>query len=160
MWFTNKNYSVLIVISFMLLFSACSKQTQREEPGAAKKTVSEKDSEHKIQIIDTATLKKDFLGKPEVVLIDNRPPHKFKQLGHLPGAVNLPWFKQGHPTNVMTKELLSKHARGKTIVFYCTGAMRAWHAAKAALKWGVPPEKIYWYKADGMVIQNELIVLF
>ncbi|MDA3864511.1 MAG: rhodanese-like domain-containing protein [Deltaproteobacteria bacterium] len=147
MWFTIKNYPGLIAIIMMFLFSACFQKTQQEKPATGNETALENESEQKIQIIDTATLKKDFLGKPEVVFIDNRPSHKFKKLGHLPGAVNLPWFEQGHSSNVMTKELLMKHARGKTIVFYCTGALRAWHAAKVAIKWGVPPEKIFWYKA-------------
>ncbi|MFO7734753.1 MAG: rhodanese-like domain-containing protein [bacterium] len=85
------------------------------------------------------------LLKKGVAFIDNRPEFKFNR-GHIKGAVNLPFFKPGHSTNKMTRENLFKTVgKNKKIVFYCSGKMRAYHAAKQAEKWGLEA-KIFWYK--------------
>ena len=66
--------------------------------------------------------------------------------GHIKGAVNLPFFTKGHPTNKMTKENLEKAVNGaKTVVFYCTGNKRAFHALNQAKEWGINA-KMFWYK--------------
>lgn len=79
------------------------------------------------------------------VFIDNRPEHKFA-LGHIRGAINLPYFVENDPSNQMTKENLSMAIGGKkTVVFYCTGMQRAYHALKQAKRWGIQAN-MYWYK--------------
>ena len=79
------------------------------------------------------------------VFIDNRLESKFS-LGHIEGAVNLPFFVENDPTNKMTQENLTKAIGDKkVVVFYCTGRLRAYHALKQAEKWGISAE-MYWYK--------------
>lgn len=79
------------------------------------------------------------------VFIDNRLEHKFS-LGHIKGAVNLPFFVENDPGNKMTKEnLLRAIGDKKIVVFYCAGKQRAYHALKQAEHWGVSAE-MYWYK--------------
>ncbi len=95
-------------------------------------------------IITAKEAKEKYFGKSEVVFIDNRTPEKYCE-GHIPGAVNLPYFAPGHPTNAMTKESLKSYA-GKTLIFYCSGADRAKHAVEAARGWGIDPKKILWLK--------------
>lgn len=103
-------------------------------------------AENRLLIIDSVQTKKLIKeGKEGVVLIDNRPEHKFNK-GHIKGAVNLPFFMKDHPTNKMTKENLLKAVNGKKIVvFYCSGYKRAYYAAKQAEEWGIKAD-IYWYK--------------
>ncbi|SLM32264.1 Rhodanese domain protein [Desulfamplus magnetovallimortis] len=98
-----------------------------------------------VQIIDQSTTER--LLRDGAVLIDNRPEHKF-QSGHLKGAINLPYFKKDHPSNIMTKENLLEAMGDQTVVvFYCSGALRAYHALKQAKAWGIDAQ-MYWYK-DG-----------
>ena len=79
------------------------------------------------------------------VFIDNRPAYKFS-LGHIEGAVNLPFFVANDPSNQMTrKNLLQAIGDNKVVVFYCTGMLRAYHAIKQAQQWGITVE-MYWYK--------------
>lgn len=83
--------------------------------------------------------------KSGAIFIDNRPEYKFS-LGHINGAVNLPFFVANDPSNKMTKENLSKAIGNKdVVVFYCTGMQRAYHALKQAEQWGISA-KMYWYK--------------
>ncbi len=97
-----------------------------------------------IQIIDFAAASA-MLKKEKVVFIDNRPPAKFRQ-GHIPGAVNMPYFAPGAQENEMPKDELVALTKNKEVVFYCTGYLRAYHAAKRAIELGVPQEQIFWYK--------------
>ncbi|MFP4521137.1 MAG: rhodanese-like domain-containing protein [Fibrobacterota bacterium] len=79
------------------------------------------------------------------VLIDNRPPYKYEN-GHIEGAVNLPFFYEGHSSNLMTRqELLKIIGEKRIVIFYCTGKMRAYHALNQAKKWDIPVV-MYWYK--------------
>lgn len=83
--------------------------------------------------------------KNGAVFIDNRPPYKFS-LGHIKGAVNLPFFVKNDPSNIMTKENLAQAIGDKkVVVFYCTGMLRAYHALKQAERWNISA-KMYWYK--------------
>lgn len=87
----------------------------------------------------------EYFLKSGAVFIDNRPPHKFS-LGHINGAINLPFFVKNDPSNQMTKENLAQAIGGKkVVVFYCTGRLRAYHAIKQAQEWGISA-KMYWYK--------------
>jgi 3-mercaptopyruvate sulfurtransferase SseA len=86
-----------------------------------------------------------YLLENGAAFIDNRPQHKFAQ-GHIPGAVNLPYFTPNHDTNRMTKENLTTALSGKGVaVFYCSGALRAYHAVRQAQEWGISIP-LYWYK--------------
>lgn len=79
------------------------------------------------------------------VVIDNRPASKF-YLGHIEGAVNLPFFVANDPANTMTRENLAQAiGDNKVAVFYCTGMLRAYHAVKQAQQWGITAD-MYWYK--------------
>ncbi len=87
----------------------------------------------------------EYLLHSGAILIDNRPPAKFRQ-GHLPGAVNLPFSNPGHPTNEMSREaLVEAVGDNDVVVFYCSGMMRAYHALEQARQWGITAE-LYWYK--------------
>jgi len=96
-----------------------------------------------VKIIDRAQTE-HFLKKG-AVFIDNRPEYKFS-LGHIEGAVNLPYFVANDPSNMMTREnLLRAIGEKSVVVFYCTGMERAYHALKQAQQWGITAE-MYWYK--------------
>ena len=99
--------------------------------------------ENKVTVINAAqTL--SFI-QHGAALIDNRPQHKFAR-GKIHGAVNLPYFTPGHSTNIMTREKLSAALSGKDVaVFYCSGALRAYHAIRQAQEWGIDIP-MYWYK--------------
>jgi len=87
----------------------------------------------------------EYFLKSGAVFIDNRPVHKFV-LGHIKGAVNLPFFVKNDPSNKMTKENLAQAIGDKkVVVFYCTGMLRAYHAIKQAEEWGISAE-MHWYK--------------
>ena len=103
-------------------------------PGRAEELVTVIDIEQTDQLLQNGA-----------VFIDNRPEHKFA-LGHITGAVNLPFFVPGHPDNRMTREnLLETIGDRQVVVFYCSGMMRAYHALKQAEQWGVSAE-MYWYR--------------
>ncbi len=86
-----------------------------------------------------------YLLQYGAAFIDNRPQHKFAR-GHIHGAVNLSYFTPDHSTNSMTKDNLSAALSGKDVaVFYCSGALRAYHAIRQAQEWGITIP-MYWYK--------------
>lgn len=96
-----------------------------------------------VKIIDRAQTE-HFL-QSGAVFIDNRPEYKFS-LGHIEGAINLPYFIANDPSNKMTKENLGQAiGDNNRVVFYCTGMERAYHALKQAQLWGITA-KMYWYK--------------
>ncbi len=101
-----------------------------------------------VQIV-TLEETRELALRENVVLIDNRAPELF-QLGHLPKAVNLTYKEQGSEENVMTKDSLEPF-RGKTLIFYCSGNMRAFHANNVAIEWGWKPETVFWFK-DGFPV--------
>lgn len=95
------------------------------------------------KIIDR--IQTEHLLKRGAVFIDNRPAYKFSH-GHIKGAINLPYFIANDPENRMTKnDLVQAIGENKTVVFYCTGMERAYHALKQAQQWGVTAD-MYWYK--------------
>ncbi len=62
----------------------------------------------------------EYFWKNGVVFIDHRLAYKFS-LGHINGAVNLPFFEKNDPSNKMTKENLAQEIGGKkVVVFYFT----------------------------------------
>jgi 3-mercaptopyruvate sulfurtransferase SseA len=130
----------LIVLASILIGFSCTKKVETPAP---KKEVAP--TQKMVDpIIDITQAKK--LLEEGAVFIDNRPEKKFMK-GHIKGAVNLPFFTKGHPTNVMTKENLLKAVNGKkTVVFYCSGHKRAFHALNQAKEWEINA-KLYWYKA-------------
>jgi 3-mercaptopyruvate sulfurtransferase SseA len=141
---------VLLSALFMAVFliSSCPSNigetsgNEKTESSSAKKTALPE-----VNIVDIATIKEKYLGKEGVVFIDNRPELKHEKEGRIEDSVNLPYFKKGHNTNVMTKELLLQHAKkSDIIIFYCSGMVRAYHASLAAIEWGYDPDKIFWYK--------------
>jgi rhodanese-related sulfurtransferase len=136
---------IMGLVVALTAFVSCT-EDKAEPEKIQQESMSEK-SVPEVNIISIDELKEKFLGKEGVVLIDNRPAFKHQNEGHFEGSVNLTYFKKGDHTNVMTLELLEKHAK-KTdiIVFYCSGAMRAHNAALAAIEWGYDPQKIFWYK--------------
>jgi 3-mercaptopyruvate sulfurtransferase SseA len=86
-----------------------------------------------------------YLLQHGAAFIDNRPQHKFAR-GHIRGAMNLPFFTADHGTNVMTNDNLAAALKGKDVaVFYCSGALRAYHAIRQAREWGITIP-MYWYK--------------
>lgn len=96
-----------------------------------------------VKIIDR--VQTEHLLQHGAVFIDNRPEYKFS-LGHIKGAINLPFFIANDPSNKMTKENLSLAiGNNELVVFYCTGMERAYHALKQARQWGITAE-MYWYK--------------
>lgn len=96
-----------------------------------------------VSVIDIKKAK-DLIEKG-AVLIDNRPEHKYSD-GHIKNAENLPFFIKNDPSNKMTKEnLLKAIGNKKVVVFYCSGAKRAYHAIKQAEEWGIKAE-MHWYK--------------
>jgi rhodanese-related sulfurtransferase len=100
-------------------------------------------AENDVNIIDI--VRTDHFLQNDAVFIDNRPESKFS-LGHINGAINLPFFIENDPSNKMTREDLTKAIGDKkVVVFYCTGRLRAYHALKQAEKWGISA-KMYWYK--------------
>jgi small redox-active disulfide protein 2 len=58
----------------------------------------------------------------------------------------MPYFEPGSKENRMRRGELTEAAGDGAIVFYCTGFMRAYHAAVQAVNWGLPPDRVYWYK--------------
>jgi rhodanese-related sulfurtransferase len=44
----------------------------------------------------------------------------------------------------MTREMLEPF-QGKPLIFYCSGALRAYHGANQAMEWGISP-RIFWFK--------------
>jgi len=100
-------------------------------------------AEDDVKVIDRIQTK-HFL-QSGAVFVDNRPAYKFS-LGHIEGAVNLPFFVANDPSNQMTREnLLQAIGDNSVVVFYCTGMLRAYHAVKQAQQWGITAE-MYWYK--------------
>jgi rhodanese-related sulfurtransferase len=100
-------------------------------------------AENDMDIIDAVQTER--LLQSGAVFIDNRPEDKYA-LGHIEGAVNLPFLIAGDPANRMTREnLVQTVGDGKVVVFYCTGHQRAYHAMKQAEQWGVQAE-MHWYK--------------
>lgn len=103
-------------------------------------------SEFDIKIISAKELHDNYLNNDKYVLIDNRPQYKFEK-GHIAGAINLPYYQDGALENVLNQETLQKLSKGKKVIFYCTGNMRAYHASVDAIKkWGVPKDRIMWFK--------------
>ena len=130
----------LLVLAAVFAGFSC---TKKEEATPAPKKEAIQIPEKADPIIDIVQAKK--LLNEGAVFIDNRPESKFVK-GHINGAVNLPFFMKGHPTNKMTKENLQKAVNGaKTVVFYCSGHKRAFHALNQAKEWGING-KLYWYK--------------
>jgi rhodanese-related sulfurtransferase len=124
--FSRRYYEKIIAVLVLLLLTAL--------PGHAAGDVN---------IIDIGQTG-HFL-KSGAVFIDNRPVHKFF-LGHIKGAVNLPFFVKNDPSNKMTKEnLVQAIGDKKVVVFYCTGMLRAYHALKQAKQWNISAD-MYWYK--------------
>jgi|MTBAKSStandDraft_1061840.scaffolds.fasta_scaffold06204_3 rhodanese-related sulfurtransferase len=109
-----------------------------------------------VKIIDI--VQADYLLRSGAVFIDNRPEHKFA-LGHIQGAVNLPFFVANHPSNRMTREnLLQAIGDKEEVVFYCTGRERAYHALKQAKQWGILVE-MYWYRngfTEWKILRNQV----
>lgn len=97
-----------------------------------------------VNIIDAFEMQ-NMLKRNDVVIIDNRPEEMFSS-GHILGAINLPYKDPHDPGNVMTERMLKNAAKDKIVVFYCTGNLRAYHAAIQAMKWGFNPDFIFWYK--------------
>ncbi len=96
-----------------------------------------------VKVIDRIQTKHFF--QSGAVFVGNRPEYKFF-LGHIEGAVNLPFFVANDPSNQMTKaNLLQAIGENMVVVFYCTGMLRAYHAIKQAQQWGIMA-KMYWYK--------------
>jgi len=115
----------------LTVLPGCHAKASREEGGAP--LVSQKDVQK-------------LLSKSDVLIVDNRPAAKFSE-GHIPGAVNLPYFQKDDPTNVMDPSNLKQAASGKkTIIFYCSGMLRAFHALNAAREWGITAE-LFLYNA-------------
>jgi len=113
---------------------------------------SEKDE---LNIIDADTLMKEYFGKEDVLIVDNRPEKMFNN-GHIKGAVNLRYWELNSPENVMTKEKLLEIAKDKKIVFHCTGQNRAYNATITAINvWKIDKNKIYWYKGGFTDWQNK-----
>ena len=106
-------------------------------------TVSTVHALEDVKIIDRTET--EHLLQRGAVFIDNRPEYKFS-LGHIEGAINLPYFIANDPENKMSKEnLFQAIGKNKIVVFYCTGMERAYHALKQAQQWGITAE-MYWYK--------------
>lgn len=84
-----------------------------------------------------------MLGSDKVILIDNRPAPMF-EAGHLPQALSMTYFEPGSPQNEMTRDMLEPF-KGKKLIFYCSGANRAYHAGQKALEWGIS-SKVFWFK--------------
>jgi rhodanese-related sulfurtransferase len=100
-------------------------------------------AEEDVNIIDR--MQTEHFLQSGAVFIDNRLAYKFS-LGHIEGAVNLPFFVANDPSNQMTREnLLQAIGDNKVVVFYCTGMLRAYYAIKQAQQWGITAE-MYWYK--------------
>lgn len=145
---TRKRFLIsLLVLTAILSGFSCTKKVEAPAPekeavATPKKEVAQ--TPKKVDpIIDIVQAKK--LLEEGAVFIDNRPEKKFVK-GHIRGAVNLPFYKKGHETNVMTKENLEKAVNGaKTVVFYCTGNKRAFNGINQAKEWGIKA-KLYWYK--------------
>lgn len=150
-----------ILIATLLITLSCTASDQKDQKSEKSEKIAPQKIEKKevkkvkevkkevkkqeITIISQEETKK--LIEKGVALIDNRPARKFNA-GHIKGAINLPFYKAGDPTNVMTRENLIKAIGKKSnVVFYCTGFIRAENASKIAIKWNIK-QKIYWYK-DG-----------
>ena len=87
-------------------------------------------AEEDVHIIDR--VQADRFLQSGAVFIDNRPESKFS-IGHIEGAINLPFFVENDRSNKMTRENLATAIGDKEIVvFYCTGHERAYHAIKQA----------------------------
>lgn len=99
-----------------------------------------------IQIISAKELADNYMNDTEYVLIDNRPKSKFSR-GHIPGAINLTYFKDGSLENVLNKNILKETIKSKSVIFYCTGFFRACHASIDSIKkWGLLKQKVFWFK--------------
>jgi len=133
---------VFLIIVVMVLAVSCKEEKEQ--------------SQLTVNIVNIDEVREKYIGLNGVIFIDNRPKSKHENEGHIEGSINLPYFDKGDATNVMTKELLEKHAKKTdTIVFYCSGAMRAHNAALAAIEWGYDPQKIFWYKGGWREWKNQ-----
>lgn len=84
-----------------------------------------------------------MINSSDVVLIDNRAFALYER-GHIPHALHMEYFKPQSEQNKMTAEML-KPFQGKTLIFYCSGRVRAYHAATQAMEWEISPD-IFWFK--------------
>lgn len=107
---------------------------------------------HEPEVIGAAQTA-SMLTQENVVLIDNRPPVMF-EAGHLPNALSMTYFKPGSPQNQMNRDMLTPY-KGKTLIFYCSGRNRAYHAAMKAIEWDISPH-IFWFKGGWNDWQDHL----
>lgn len=143
----KKIISVALAVSVLFISSCPANSGKTSEKEKMVEPEIKKAEQVEVNIVDMATVKEKYLGKEGVVFIDNRPKLKHEEEGRIEGSVNLPYFKKGHDTNIMTKELLLQHAKkSDIIIFYCSGMVRAYHASLAAIEWGYDPDKVFWYK--------------
>lgn len=93
----------------------------------------------------------NYLGHPEVVLVDARQPVEF-QRGHLPGAINLPWEGNVTPGRVQRyRSKASLYRRfveagitpDKEVVVYCETGARSAHTYWALRLAGYPRVRNY-----------------
>jgi len=69
-----------------------------------------------IRIISAKELHSHYLNNEKYTIIDNRPESKYR-MGHIPKAINLTYFRDGSPANVLNKETLLEVAKNKTVIF-------------------------------------------
>jgi len=99
---------------------------------------------------DNLATKEDLLSMLEdrdVTIIDCREPSVFS-LGHIAGAVSLPYSLSGHglnflPSSEILVNLAGLHLEGKLAVLYCSTGLNSAHAYVAMKEAGVKEVQLY-----------------
>ena len=88
-----------------------------------------------------------MLGDGDVLIIDCRESGVFA-LGHIPGALNLPYVLSGHQKNFLPSSeilinLAGLHHEGKLLVVYCSTGLNSAHAYVAMKDAGLKEVRLY-----------------
>jgi rhodanese-related sulfurtransferase len=119
-------FKVLTLPFLLIILMACKPQAHAEG-------MKEIDARQVYQMINSG----------DAIIIDNRHASLYEN-GHIPQALNMTYFKPDSPQNLMTREMLEPF-QDKPLIFYCSGALRAYHAAQKAIEWNISAD-IYWFK--------------
>ncbi len=105
----------------------------------------------KVEVPENLATKDDILsmlGDRDVTIIDCREPSVYS-LGHIPGAVNLPWYTlSGHgknflPASEILIDVAKLHLEGKLVVLYCNTGLNSAHAYVALKEAGLREVQVY-----------------
>lgn len=117
-----KNYRILLLSVFVLVFAGCTNSQVTETPGTSPNTTTEPVKQTIKTDLTAAEFDAKIKGDPTAPLIDVRTPDEFSQ-GHLPNAVNIDWNGNNFNTQIAALD------KTKPVYVYCLSGARSGSAA-------------------------------